>query len=1274
MASIFQKIKEENQQGVSIFQQKEPVGISIFSNIETIPPETTKTVQPQEDLSKSSIAQFMAGVRRFGVPLTQGLGIPEQLKLKGNENIPWEQIDQLSTPQGLPTKISRGAGSLVGLLPYFMGGGVGGKIVGGGVTKALASKLPTLAKYIGASAGGVTTFTGARALRNVVEKQPITQGLPEEAAMGSIFGPTGLIHSYPKAIATSFGLGSLIAPKGEKLSTGILFGGLTALTHQRPDLSVQDKTNIDTLYKEATFKEGIREVKQGLAQAKIPISTQRQLPVPETLYGEGFTAKPSVTKIPLSIQKQLGFRQPEQIGYEPLLEKGVTRTGEGFTVTGGKQIARPLGKGVAKELRTTPTPEETIQKVAQQSPTVVEKVKQPLPTGEGKFNAEIKVATQKIMRPGETIGENVARTKDWIASVLDNDEVSTNAELVNYFQKEGGFSKDVAEYIVSKRKIVRELPYGVKKEMKEPTGEVITNISEPTISKKIGLVKPTGKIKFGEVPYTQRGGVITGPKKERLLLPEEKFELQNKLSDAITQAPEQGTYAKPVKIQVGNWELKLENDKEKLTNFNNIINKRGSIVVPPELTEPITQTATKIYRGIAPAGEVLRNDKLINSVMAERQRKIAETQGGELPQSMVAQRLKEINDSEKVIEAINKSGSKDESILITRAADAIDKERAFVNKYTKILDLADKVGITEGSKASETIFKALDYRRASPEEIAKLTPDQQKFIPIIRNAYKEIWGASGKSEYEGIRDYATHLINDGLEKGYDVSPLGRFLPDELYSRFFETRKGAKPYKQDIVKALDIYIPSVSRKIFREPVLQEYNTLLDPYLNLEYKNEAVDFMEAFLGRGRYKGEEVLGRLPKDLVRLTYRGTLYANFSAATKNATQVLTNTIPEIGPKSVMYGYRRLMSSEGRQEFIDSGLSGDFSLGKPIDQLDFFSQVEFVNRGVTYLGAKQKALSEGRGLIEAERYATKIVRKTQFIQTGIDVPKLYRQYGSVGRILGQFTQFPTKQGFLLYNWARNGQWGKVARFATIAYLLGGTRTVPFLDGIIDGDYKQLPQMPEDTKKLIKNVERYTSLAGLSGIDIGQNFGLGIYSSGVPFARGPAASLIGAEIPRFVKAIATHEITNLQDIIRSRLVQKSLPTLVPGGFAMKKIIDLINTDENDYKIRNAYNQLQYTSSPKEEILRILVGPTKERKEAWQSLSKERQEAEIYRNEHRKMLDYVLDSKGDSMALEEFLKKYPNYDRSNLVDELMERAKKRELPANVREYLTRPKALR
>lgn len=88
------------------------------------------------------------------------------------------------------------------------------------------------------------------------------------------------------------------------------------------------------------------------------------------------------------------------------------------------------------------------------------------------FNNEITIAAKQTMRPGETLEESTARTKDWISSTLENDETSTDEELIDYFQKEGGFSKEIAELIVSKRNAVLSLPFGVKKEMKEePSAE-----------------------------------------------------------------------------------------------------------------------------------------------------------------------------------------------------------------------------------------------------------------------------------------------------------------------------------------------------------------------------------------------------------------------------------------------------------------------------------------------------------------------------------------------------------------------------------------------------------------------------------------------------------------------------------------------------------------------------------------------------------------------------------------------------------------------------------
>ncbi len=102
-------------------------------------------------------------------------------------------------------------------------------------------------------------------------------------------------------------------------------------------------------------------------------------------------------------------------------------------------------------------------------PTEIAKPTEPKAlTVANKFNTEIVSAAKKTLGPGENLEDSVARTKDWISSVLTNDQTSTNPELVDYFQKEGGFSKEIAEFIVSKRGQVRALPRGVKKEMREP--------------------------------------------------------------------------------------------------------------------------------------------------------------------------------------------------------------------------------------------------------------------------------------------------------------------------------------------------------------------------------------------------------------------------------------------------------------------------------------------------------------------------------------------------------------------------------------------------------------------------------------------------------------------------------------------------------------------------------------------------------------------------------------------------------------------------------------
>jgi hypothetical protein len=44
-----------------------------------------------------------------------------------------------------------------------------------------------------------------------------------------------------------------------------------------------------------------------------------------------------------------------------------------------------------------------------------------------------------------------SQTAHWVAAVLTNDETASNEELVAYFMREGNFTKEEAELLVSKR-------------------------------------------------------------------------------------------------------------------------------------------------------------------------------------------------------------------------------------------------------------------------------------------------------------------------------------------------------------------------------------------------------------------------------------------------------------------------------------------------------------------------------------------------------------------------------------------------------------------------------------------------------------------------------------------------------------------------------------------------------------------------------------------------------------------------------------------------------
>ena len=141
-------------------------------------------------------------------------------------------------------------------------------------------------------------------------------------------------------------------------------------------------------------------------------------------------------------------------------------------------IERILNQVITPEEKPAEGPgAPTTDEAMAQAPKLPAKTTKPEGSEIAKSNLSEKLNLQ-IAKSAEEKGISAARTKDAISSILSNDEVSTDKELVDHFQEEFGFSQDVAEFIVSKRNKVLTLPLGVKKEeiSKEEIERVAKNI------------------------------------------------------------------------------------------------------------------------------------------------------------------------------------------------------------------------------------------------------------------------------------------------------------------------------------------------------------------------------------------------------------------------------------------------------------------------------------------------------------------------------------------------------------------------------------------------------------------------------------------------------------------------------------------------------------------------------------------------------------------------------------------------------------------------------
>lgn len=355
--------------------------------------------------------------------------------------------------------------------------------------------------------------------------------------------------------------------------------------------------------------------------------------------------------------------------------------------------------------------------------------------------------------------------------------------------------------------------------------------------------------------------------------------------------------------------------------------------------------------------------------------------------------------------------------------------------------------ITEWSKrvpaeSNEKIFDWLDGKGGvlSTEELA------------VGNEIKS-WLAQWADRLDLPEDnrisyYITHLFDPELIKKEFDQDLAKIIESkiagEVYDPFLQKRLGKLGYKRDTWAALDAYVKRATRKVHMDPALEQMKNRA-PSLELsqwKYVKRYIDEVnmrptdiDNLIDNGLksvfgYRfGLRPTTAVLATLRRMTYRAMLGLNVGSALRNLSQG-ANTYAKLGEKYTTIGYAKLLSSSARAEIEKSGILAqqfvqDRKLSatkKAMEKIDrglffFFETAEKINRGAAYLGAKSKAIAEGKSEKEAIEYAKQIVRDTQFTFGSIDTP--VGMGSDIVKSLVQFQTFTTKQIEFLAEMAKN---------------------------------------------------------------------------------------------------------------------------------------------------------------------------------------------------------------------------------------------------------------
>ncbi len=419
----------------------------------------------------------------------------------------------------------------------------------------------------------------------------------------------------------------------------------------------------------------------------------------------------------------------------------------------------------------------------------------------------------------------------------------------------------------------------------------------------------------------------------------------------------------------------------------------------------------------------------------------------EIPVTKKVNLLDYMKTPEKVF---TKLGLQNEMVALRKGWDSYQSDLKKDIMYLR--ELRDKAPSTE---SSQKIFQWLDGKEI------QLTPAEREVGMAIKK-YLENWAEKLELPAEArITNYITHIFERGIiEKEFDpdlAKIIDSKVPSSVYDPFLLKRVGAVGYKEDVWKALDAYTKRADRKYNMDRPLTRLSFAAD-----KLDNETFKYIQKYAARLNLRPSEIdnlldnliksspigyrLGQRPTNVITGTirkaiYRATLGLNVTSALRNLTQGV-NSYAMLGEKYTLLGYTDFMkhaATKDLEELYANGvLNDEISMESRLGvvqnfwrRLDdtlffFFENVEKINRGSAYFGAKKKAIDMGMSEENAVEYAKRIVRQTQFAFGQIDSPVALSS--DIAKTLATLQTYNIKQIELLASMAKDKNFSGLLRY------------------------------------------------------------------------------------------------------------------------------------------------------------------------------------------------------------------------------------------------------